>query len=206
MSQITSGLRRILSSPVFYSAFQLLVGARSSKTKLVNEHIRIAEGQRILDIGCGTGTLLDFLPSSVEYFGFDESKEYIEYAKKKHGSRGIFLQQTVGESIYQKFDSFDRVVAIGVLHHLNDEEVVDLCTVAKNALREKSGEFHTIDPCYVNGQSKVSKFLVGKDRGQNVRTPSEYESLAKRVFSEVQVANRNDMLRIPYDHAILRCS
>jgi cyclopropane fatty-acyl-phospholipid synthase-like methyltransferase len=206
MSQITSGTRKILSIPFVYKAFQAIIGTGNSKNKLVNEHIKIANKQSILDIGCGTGMLLDNLPSTVRYVGFDISEKYVAYAKKKYGERGLFVHRKIDEQLLDEFKDFDRVVAIGVLHHLNDEEARRLLTLAKKALKSGSGEFHSIDPCYVDKQSRISKFLVKRDRGQNVRTADRYESLAREVFSDVVIHNRNDMLRIPYDHAILCCN
>ena len=205
MAQITSGVRAILSVPLVYSAFQTVVGTGKSKTKFITEHLNITEGHRILDIGCGTGIFLDFLPSTVKYVGFDSSEKYISHAKRKYGTRGKFFKGKVEDSSTDGLNNFDRVVAIGVLHHLDDQEVIKLFGLAKKALKRNSGEFHSIDPCYVSNQSPISKFLVSRDRGKNVRVASRYESLALEVFSDVVVRNRNDMLRIPYNHAILRC-
>ncbi|MGI9318178.1 MAG: class I SAM-dependent methyltransferase, partial [bacterium] len=166
---------------------------------------KVSASHRILDIGCGTGMLLDYLPSTVRYFGFDGSKSYIEFAKKKYGDRGVFVHQELNESNVAQYSGFDRVVAVGLLHHLDDSQAIQLFSIAKAALKPGTGEFHSIDPCYVTNQSITSRFLVNRDRGQNVRTPSQYEALAANVFSSVQLTSRNDMLRIPYNHAILQC-
>lgn len=205
MAQVTSGLRRILSSAPIYNSLQYLVGARKSKDRLVREFIKVEAGHRLLDIGCGTALVLDHLPGSVEYVGIDASREYIDHAREKHGNRGRFICQQTADIDPGQYKNFDRVLAIGLLHHLNDQEVVDLMNFAKSSLKSESGEFHSIDPCYANGQSRISKFLIDRDRGQNVRTRDEYQSLARQVFSDVTLNHKNDMLRIPYDHAILRC-
>lgn len=205
MAQITSGVRAILSVPLVYSVLQSIVGTGKSKTRFINEHLKITDGDRILDIGCGTGMLLDYLPSTVRYVGFDSSEAYISHAKRKYGVRGQFFRGKVENSSTGELNNFDRVVAIGVLHHLDDQEAIKLFDLARKALKPNSGEFHSIDPCYVPDQSTISRFLVSRDRGKNVRVASGYESLALEVFSDVVVRNRNDMLRVPYDHAILRC-
>jgi SAM-dependent methyltransferase len=206
VAQITWGVRRVLSAPAIYKTFQAMIGTAGSKTKLINEHIRVEDKHHVLDIGCGTGVLLDYLPSTINYVGFDSSKKYIDYAKKKYGDRGVFIHQEVDDRSLSQFEAFDRVVAIGILHHLDDQEATRLFTLAKKFLKPKIGQFHSIDPCFVVNQPVVSKFLIERDRGQNVRTPGEYESLAKNVFSNVRMSQRNDMLRIPYNHTILCCT
>lgn len=204
MGQITTGVRAILSLPWVYDGFQRLAGVRRSRTILVSEHIRPRPGDRILDIGCGTGTLLDYLPESVEYVGFDASAEYIDAARRRFGSRGTFVNRLLDETAVAEYHGFDRVTATGILHHLEDNEVLHLFEVARQALRD-GGEFHSLDPCFCDGQSAASRFLVSRDRGQNVRRPEAYRELAEQVFGEVALTHRNDMRTIPYDNALLRC-
>lgn len=204
MAQITTGIRAILSLPWVYDGFQRLAGVRRSRTLLVAEHIRPRAGDRILDIGCGTGTLLEYLPESVEYVGFDASAEYIDAARRRFGGRGTFVNRMLDQTSVAEYDGFDRVTATGILHHLEDEEVLHLFRVARQALGP-DGEFHSLDPCFCDGQSAVSRFLVSRDRGRNVRTPAAYRDLAGQVFEDVELIHRNDMRTIPYDNALLRC-
>lgn len=205
MSQITSGLRSVLSSPAIYNAFQRILGTRQSKARLIREFIRINPNQSLLDIGCGTGLLLEQLPESINYVGIDQSFDYIRDARARHGNRGTFIQQRIDEINPDHLERFDRVVALGLLHHLDDHEVVPVLALASKLLHPDTGEFHSIDPCYADGQSVVSRYLVSHDRGQNVRRPEEYASLARQVFQTVTASHRTDMLRLPYDHTILRC-
>ena len=62
-----------------------------------------------------------------------------------------------------------------------------------------------MDPCFAQDQSRVAAFIIRKDRGQNVRTAEAYLDLARTIFPQAVVHNRNDMLRIPYNHAVLEC-
>ena len=204
MAQITTGIRAALSLPWVYDSFQRIAGVRRSRTILVSEHIRPRPGDRVLDIGCGTGTLLEYLPETVEYVGFDASAEYIEAARHRFGNRGQFVNQLLDQTAVEELHGFDRVTATGILHHLDDDEVLHLFRVAKGAMVD-DGEFHSLDPCFCVNQSAISRFLVSRDRGQNVREPAAYRDLALRVFNRVELTHRNDMRTIPYDNAILRC-
>ena len=206
MSQVTSGLRAILSSPRFYTGFQNLLSARGSRKLLVNRYFNLKPGARVLDIGCGTANILEVLPDNVDYIGFDLSESYIEYARKKHRHRkAVFHQALVEEANASALGKFDLVLATGLLHHLNDSAARQLFQIAKMVLSE-DGVLFTIDPCFVPNQAKISHWMVSRDRGQNVRTVDGYAELAKQEFASVEVTHRNDLLRIPYDHTLLQCS
>ena len=64
----------------------------------------------------------------------------------------------------------------------------------------------TYDGCWVEGQSRIARWLISMDRGQAVRAPRELERLAAPHFSEVRREIRHDFLRIPYTHLVLECS
>lgn len=135
MSQITSGLRTILSHPAVYDLFQNLMGADRIRRELVSEHIRPTEGMRLLDIGCGTARILDYLPV-LDYYGFDLSRDYIDEAESRYADRGVFRCALVEEATLHGEPPFDLVLAVGVLHHLDDQSALQLMLLAKSALKE----------------------------------------------------------------------
>lgn len=204
MGQVTSGLRSILSNPMIYDTTQRLFGAEQSRRTLATDYLRVQNGWCVLDIGCGTGEILDHLPADVRYFGFDLSAEYVDRARQRHGRQGVRFEQGDVSAFLKAGDipPADLVIATGVLHHLDDGPAQDLVAVAAAALRPK-GCLMTIDPTFTHDQSRLSRWLVSRDRGQSVRQPHEYRQLAQKSFSQVTVHVRHDMLRIPYSHAIL---
>lgn len=195
--------RAILSLPAVYSLFANLVGGNSRK-RFVDEFLQPREGDRILDIGCGPGDLLEHLPKSVDYLGFDGSEQYIASAKKRFGTRGQFFCQLVKNDTLEKIGEFDIVIASGVLHHLDDAESGHLFDIAKQALKP-DGKLVTLDNVYTADQSAVARYLISRDRGQHVREEAAYAALARSRFSDVQVAIRHDMMRIPYTHIFMTC-
>lgn len=203
MAQITTGLRAVLSSPCAYDFFQDIMGARSVRRELILKHIRPISGSRILDIGCGTARILDFLPD-VEYHGFDLSRRYIDAAVRRYGSRGAFNCALVEQAILDHLEPFDIVMATGLLHHLNDEQSDGVMRLAHSALRA-GGRMVTIDPCYVEDQNSASRYFVSRDRGQNVRNQESYAALAKPVFTNVEAFVQHRSW-IPYTHCILECT
>jgi len=206
MAQITSGIRSIFSHPIAYNTFQMLIGAPHARAAFVDDYLGIEAVSRLLDIGCGTAELLRYLPDRIHYVGFDPSARYIETAKRNFSHRQAeFNAKKVTSSILASYELFDRVTGTGLLHHLEDNEVLHLFKLAKGVL-VNNGCFISIDPCYVERQSFFSEMLVDHDRGKNVRTLSDYQRLAESIFPNVAIHHRNDLLNIPYDHAILICS
>jgi SAM-dependent methyltransferase len=172
----------------------------------VKEYIRPKEGDKILDIGCGTADILAYLPS-VEYVGLDMNEAYINYAKKRFGHKGIFLATKVDGKAINEFSlyDFEIVLATGLLHHLDDDEALRLFELASSALKP-GGRLITLDGCYVKGQSWLASLILSKDRGKYVRTKDKYLSLSSKVFTNIQVSIHYDLIRIPYTHIIMECT
>jgi SAM-dependent methyltransferase len=204
MAQITSGVRAVFSLPSIYDFAQNLVGAERARAILVRDYLRAQPGQRLLDIGCGTARVLPHLPADTAYVGVDLSRDYIDAARRTYGSRGAFFCADVSTADPAEFRNFDLVLATGLLHHLDDDVANTMLSVAHNALAD-GGRLVTIDPCYQEGQSTLARLVIERDRGRNVRTSEGYAQLARRVFQQVRVDVRTDMIHIPYTHAILQC-
>ena len=77
--------------------------------------VGIKDDTKILEIGCYTANLLDFLPKDIDYYGVDFDGEAIEIARKK-GAKVIATNLN-----YEDIDlnmKFDIVVCTEVLEHL----------------------------------------------------------------------------------------
>ena len=203
MDHVRTGFRWILEFSFVYNLFQDLLGAKVARTRYVKEFIRPFDGAKILDIGCGTSAILDYLPENVQYFGFDFNAKYIAYAKKKYGNRGNFMCVRVNESCIED-RNFDIVLANAILHHLDDCEAERLIATAFSHLK-KGGYLVTFDGVYIPNQSPIAKFIISLDRGQCVRTVEGYSELAKKCFSTVDTTVLTNLYRVPYTVLIMRC-
>ena len=176
-------MRALLSLPSVYLGFQALVGG----TKMRSLCLALLEpepGQRIADIGCGPAYYLAELPA-VDYHGFDTDARYIDHARKRFGSRGRFYVEPFTHVHADALGPFDRVLLMGLLHHLTDSECAALLSLLSRCLRP-GGRVVTLDTVLHDRQGSMERWLARNDRGRYVRSPSGFEALAKSHFSDVQ--------------------
>jgi 2-polyprenyl-3-methyl-5-hydroxy-6-metoxy-1,4-benzoquinol methylase len=199
----SGGLYRVLAVPRVYEGFQKILGARAARKRFTGEFLRPWSGARLLDVGCGTGSLIDDLPAGVEYVGFDVNASYIDAARRRYGDRGTFHCAAAGEEPAAVAGQFDFVVAKSVLHHLTDADADHVIGMARHVLRA-GGVLITSDCVLYEGQPWISKALAKLDRGGRVRTPDGYRRLVERHFGNIETRLVTDMLPIPYAHFIMR--
>lgn len=195
-------IRSVLAVPAAYNLWWNVVGGPAFAKVLVREYLQPGVGARILEIGCGPGTIVGYLPQ-VEYLGFDLSSKYIEMARKRF-PQAQFVCERVSRFSLEKQQSFDAVLALGVVHHLDDQEARQLFRVAHDALKS-GGKLITVDGVWTNHQSPAARWLLARDRGEYVRNEVQYVDIASQVFTNVRATVRHDLIRIPYSHLILEC-
>jgi cyclopropane fatty-acyl-phospholipid synthase-like methyltransferase len=195
-------IRSILALPAAYNLWWRVVGGPAWAKVLVGQYIQPRAGVRILEIGCGPGTIAGYLPDT-EYVGFDVSSKYIEMARKRF-PQAQFVCERVSQFSLAKQQSFDAVLALGIVHHLDDQEARQLFQVAYDALKS-GGKLITFDGVWTNDQSAAARWLLERDRGEYVRNETEYVKIASEVFANVRASVRHDLIRIPYTHLILEC-
>lgn len=204
-SHRTRGLYRLLERPRVYEWLQNLLGARNGRRRIV-ELLRPFAGARVLDIGCGTGTLLENLPADVEYTGFDLNPAYIDIARKLHGERARFICARVGETeLPGEEQTYDFVLAIALLHHLDDADAHRLLDTAARLLRP-GGVFFSIDGTLHEKQSRIARLLIALDRGAKVRTPDAYRRLIDAHFASGEDWLLTDLMPVPYSHYAARAT
>jgi SAM-dependent methyltransferase len=199
-------MRQLLQIPAVYASFAgFVTGNGRFLDVYVRKHIRAQSGDKILDIGCGPGSILDVLTDNCVYTGFDISGSYIDSAQRHYGNRGSFFVSGVKESLVGAFPGHDLVVATGVLHHLSDDLAQLLLQIAWSNLKP-GGRLVTSDGCFSPDQPRLNRWVVSLDRGEFIRPASRYREMAASYFEKVELSVHHNLLRIPYSHAIMECT
>lgn len=91
--------------------------------KDVAQRLNNIQYQSLLDIGCGTGYLIDLLQKqkSALYCGLDLSPEMLKVARKKL-PESVFLSEGSSDCLPYEDNSFDIVTCIQSFHHYPDPE------------------------------------------------------------------------------------
>ena len=183
MTQKTNKLYNLLTIPFLYSFIQKIFSGESVRKDLVRNYIK-KKNVSVLDIGCGTAEILEILPGS-KYFGYDIEPKYVNYAKLKYGKKGKFYCKKFTSKEIKKLPKFDYVLYFGVMHHLNNLELIKLIKTTKKVIK-KSGKLITIDPLIIENQNIFARFAIKRDRGNNVRTENEYKKIIKTSFVKIK--------------------
>ena len=97
--------------------------------------IQFDENSRILDIACGIGRWADAIGDSMQsYVGVDFSKELIRIARERNTNpKASFLVGSVTElnGILTSEQTFNRVLMIGIMVYLNDDDISAFTSVVE---------------------------------------------------------------------------
>ena len=105
--------------------------------KTAIEHLHCHSGERILEVGVGTGLSLGLYPADVKVTGVDLSPDMLSLAQKRVREDGLLQVEGLFQMDAQKMtfpdSSFDKVVAMYVVSVVPDvkELVNEICRVCK---------------------------------------------------------------------------
>lgn len=128
----------------YYDSFAKFVNPL--RRRLLQE-ANIQPGQRVLDLGCGTGLLTRMVKQSApeaQVIGLDGDEEVLKIARDK--SRGPDIQWDHALAIDMPYpdDSFDVVASSFVTHHLTSADKLRTFEEVHRVLRP-DGWFHILD-------------------------------------------------------------
>ena len=124
-------------TPLYDGAIALATRERVWRELLI-EAIALKVGERLLDVGCGTGSLLMGLakttPGAV-FVGLDPDPEVLARAKRRAGEGVAFKQGFLDEAFVSAHAPFDVVASSLVLHQTPLETKRRMLRHMRNALR-----------------------------------------------------------------------
>ncbi len=132
---------------------------------------------RILELGCGRGTFLEFLINNgyKNVFGIDVSKEQINIAKAQYLNAE---EIDVLEYLKSNNKKFDLIFAIDLIEHFNKNELILLFEGIYNNLRNGGAfVFHTPNGLGIN----VNKIIYGDLTHLTIFAPNSAMQILKLV-------------------------
>jgi ubiquinone/menaquinone biosynthesis C-methylase UbiE len=131
-----------------YDPFTRVLGIGRIHGRLV-EAAAVRPGQRVLEIGCGTGNLALLVKArepGAHVVGLDPDFAALARARRKARRRGLPVQWDVGSAAELPYPdaSLDRVLSSLMLHHLPDDAKQRALAEARRVLRH-GGELHLVD-------------------------------------------------------------
>lgn len=126
------------------------------RAKMIQDLCAIDKTKKVLEIGCGTGALTQYLTNSeAEIIAIDIFQEFLEIAKKKILNAGNVKFQIEDAEFLKtlKDNSFDVVCGLSILHHLNTE----LCLKNIYRVLKPGGYLAFSEPNMLNPQIAIQK-------------------------------------------------
>ena len=141
-----------------YDPFLWLLGADKAKRPLI-EQAEIKSGFRVLDIGCGTGSmaiLIKRMHPAAEVVGIDPDPSALSVSRRKAKRAGLAVEFDRGFADHMPYAdaSFDRVFSSFMFHHLAADEKSATLGEIRRVLKT-GGSLHLLD--FVREHSVHSK-------------------------------------------------
>ena len=157
----------------------------------------------VLEIGSGTSQFNElferYLPS---YVATDINREYIKVSKKR--LRNTHFTICSSQQLPFPRNSFDRVFALFMFHHLTDDEVRSSLKEVCHCLKD-DGKLVLVDPFLPSSRLNLLGWILGKiDRGRHVRKRTHLLEL----FEEIDSFKWSEIVfkeAWPYDMSVYIC-
>ena len=131
-----------------YDLLTALIGADKPRRTLL-EKAKLSPGSRVLDIGCGTGTLVTLINKrhpNIDVSGLDPDPKALARATRKAGpdAANVHFDRGFSDSLPYANHSFDCVFSSYMFHHLEDDSRESTLREVRRVLKP-GGRFFLLD-------------------------------------------------------------
>ena len=139
-----------------YDPLVSLMGGDRARQELIKQ-ANIEPDQRVLDIGCGTGTVVVLLKRkfpTAQIVGLDPDPKALRRAQKKVRRAGVAVQldQGFADELPYEEGAFDRVLSSFMFHHLEEPDREKMLREVLRVLKPR-GSFHLLD--FAGGEDRA---------------------------------------------------
>jgi ubiquinone/menaquinone biosynthesis C-methylase UbiE len=131
----------------FYDSFTRLIAREETFKRRLTERLALRPGMRVLDVGCGTGTLaIQMAQTGATVSAIDADDAILARARHKAQAAKLAISFRRALATELPFDdgSFDRVTSTLMAHHLPTAEKQQMFAEIRRVLTP-SGELHLVD-------------------------------------------------------------
>ncbi len=134
------GAEMLYSCGYFTHPDNSLDQAQQDKLEMICRKLRLQEGEKLLDIGCGWGGLVCYAAKNygVRAHGITLSAKQLEYAQEKIKRLGLADRVTVELRDYATVEgTYDKIASIGMFEHIGIANMPKYFTKINSLLRDR---------------------------------------------------------------------
>ena len=188
MGLFAATVQRISDHPVLFIVLRsVLENDFKAIRAVIRRDLRVRQGLRTLDLGCGPGAFADLFAGD-DYVGIDLNARYIDHARKTR--QGAFI---VSDARHVELPDarFDQVLIFGLLHHLPDEDVRAVLAECRRLL-VRGGRVLVIEDIPAISRLNLIGHLIHRvENGEHIRPVEEYQ----RLYSEAATIASGEVLQ-----------
>ncbi|GAB2895182.1 cyclopropane fatty acyl phospholipid synthase [Microbulbifer echini] len=126
---------RLTYSCGYWKDAQTLDEAQEAKLDLICRKLQLQPGMRLLDVGCGWGSLISYAAQKyqVECVGITISREQRAYASERYANLPIKVHLQDYRALNERFD---RIASVGMFEHVGHKNHRDFMEVGKRCLKK----------------------------------------------------------------------
>lgn len=175
-------------TPIYDHAIRLLTREETWRQKLLTQ-LAPADGETILDVGCGTGTLAILIKQrapQARVIGLDPDSRVLATAAKKAASAGVEVEwrQGFAHDAAAFAGSLDKVVSTLVFHQVPLEEKQRGVAAMFEAIR-LGGEIHIADYCRQRGWHMRQLFRLIQLLDGKANTQANADGAIERIIGDI---------------------